>query len=71
LVVVAIGIVGGVAGALAAGRLVTSLLFGLAPADPVTILAAIAIMLAVTLFAAYLPARQAARVDPLIALHHD
>jgi predicted permease len=71
LVVVAIGIVGGVAGALAAGRFVTSLLFGLAPADPVAVVGAIVVMLAVALLAAYLPARRASRVDPLTALHHD
>jgi predicted permease len=71
LIVVAIGILSGIGVALAAGRLVTSLLFGLAPTDPVTIVGAIAVMLTVALVAAYLPARRASRVDPLIALHHD
>jgi predicted permease len=71
LVIVVIGILCGIAGALAAGRFVTSLLFGLAPTDPVTIFGAIAVMLTVALLAAYLPARRASRVDPLIALHHD
>jgi predicted permease len=71
LVVVAIGVVCGIGVALAAGRFVTSLLFGLAPSDPVTIVGAIAVMLAVGVLAAYLPARRASRVEPMVALHHD
>lgn len=71
LAVVAVGVLCGLGVALAAGRFVTSLLFGLAPTDPVTIAAALAVMLTVAAIAAYLPARRASRVDPLIALHHD
>jgi len=70
-VVVAIGALCGIGVVVAAGRFVTSLLFGLAPTDPVTIVAAIAIMLTVGLLAAYLPARRASHVEPMIALHHD
>jgi predicted permease len=70
LLVVAIGTLCGVGVALAAGRFMGSLFFGLAPNDPATIASAIAVMLTVALLAAYLPARRASRVDPIIALHH-
>jgi putative ABC transport system permease protein len=62
------GMAVGVAGALLLGRLARSLLYGLAPSDPVTLSAAVAVTLAVALLAAYVPARRATRVDPLIAL---
>jgi len=70
-IMVAIGIVIGIAGALAAGRLVRTMLFGLAPADGLNIALAIATMLVVSMLAGYLPARRAARVDPMIALHYE
>jgi ABC-type antimicrobial peptide transport system permease subunit len=62
------GIVIGTAIALAAARFVASLLFDLAPTDPATISIAALIMIATSALAAYLPARSAARVDPMIAL---
>ncbi len=62
------GVVAGVGGALLLGRLARTLLYGLAPSDPVTLSAAVGVTLAVALVAAYLPARRATRVDPLIAL---
>jgi ABC-type antimicrobial peptide transport system permease subunit len=62
------GIVLGVIGAMAAGRLIQSLLFGVAPSDPVVYITAIATLLTVTSIASFLPARRAARVDPAIAL---
>jgi predicted permease len=68
MAMVAIGIAIGLAVSLAAGRLVTTLLFGLAATDPVTIGVATMLMIAVSAFAGYLPARRAARVDPMIAL---
>ena len=71
LMLVAIGIVIGIAAALAAGRLVTTMLFGLAPTDGVTITLAIATMLVVSVAAGYLPARRASRVDPIVALHYE
>jgi ABC-type antimicrobial peptide transport system permease subunit len=68
-------VVGGVAlglfAALALGRLVTALLFGLAPTDGPTIVTATIVMLVVSAIAGYLPARRAARVDPIIALHYE
>ena len=68
---VAIGVVIGLAAAIAAGRLVASLLFGLPATDPTTMLAAMAVMVAVSAIAGYLPARRASRVDPLVALHYE
>ncbi len=63
-----IGIAVGVAGALGLTRLIANLLFGVNAADPLTF-AAISLLLAcVALLACYLPARRAARLDPMIAL---
>lgn len=62
------GVVAGVALATALGRLVSSQLFGVVPMDPGSILGASVLMLFIGLLAAYLPARRAARVDPLAAL---
>ena len=68
LVLVGIGVALGIAGVFAAGRLVTRLLFGIAPTDVATILQAVVVMLAVAGIAGYLPARRAAAVDPLVAI---
>jgi predicted permease len=65
------GLAIGLALALSAGRLISSVLFGLAPSDPTTVVAAIGTLVGVSLLAAYLPARRAAHVDPLIALRQD
>ena len=61
----------GVAGSLGAGRFVSTLLFGLAPTDVLTIVAATAVMIAVSALAGFLPARRASRVDPMVALRYD
>ena len=68
---VAIGVAIGLAVAMAAGRLVSSLLFGLGATDAFTILVATVVMVAVSALAGYLPARRASRVDPLVALHYE
>jgi ABC-type antimicrobial peptide transport system permease subunit len=68
---VVVGVVLGVLGAAAAGRLVASQLFGLAATDVSTIILAIAVMVLVSALAGYLPARRAARVDPIVALHYE
>src|SRR5262245_55273525 len=65
---VLIGLAIGLPAALAGARLTTSLLFGLTPADPLTITVATMLLLAVAALAGYLPARKASRVDPMIAL---
>lgn len=61
----------GVAGALALSRLLASQLFQVSPTDPVALIAACALLLAVALIAAYLPARRATRIDPARALRAD
>ena len=68
---VAIGVAIGLAVAMAAGRLVSSLLFGLGATDAITILVATVVMVTVSALAGYLPARRASRVDPLVALHYE
>ena len=65
---VATGILLGVPIAFAVGRLVRSQLFGISGADPLTFVAATAVLTIVAGAAAYLPARRASRVDPMVAL---
>jgi predicted permease len=71
MILVVVGIVIGVAVALGASRLVTTLLFGLASTDAMTIAAAIVLMMIVSALAGFLPARRASRVDPMVALRYD
>jgi predicted permease len=70
-VLVGIGLVVGLGAALATSRLVATLLFGVQPTDTATIAAAMLVMTAVSAFAGYLPARRAARVDPMVALRYE
>ena len=65
---VIIGVAIGLPAAIAGARLISTLLFGLAPTDPLTICVATLLLLVVAAFAGYLPARKAARVDPMTAL---
>jgi predicted permease len=67
----AIGLVVGAILAATASRTAASLLFGLEPRDPVTLGAAIAALSLVAMLAAYVPARRAARLDPVVALRED
>jgi predicted permease len=71
MALVAAGIAIGIALAFVASRLVASLLYGLAPTDPLTMAAAMAVMGTVSAVAGYLPARRASRVDPMVALHYE
>jgi predicted permease len=68
---VLLGLVAGVAGALALGRLLTSLLFEVSPADPLTIGTVIIALAAVAAFACTVPALRAMRVDPMTALRYE
>jgi ABC-type antimicrobial peptide transport system permease subunit len=68
---VLMGVVAGVAGALALGRLVASMLYGLKAWDPATFVSASALLILVALAASSIPARRAAGVDPMRALRHE
>lgn len=65
---IAIGLVAGLAGALAGGSLLASLLYETNPRDPATLVVVAVGLLALALLACWLPARRAAKVDPVVAL---
>jgi putative ABC transport system permease protein len=65
---VVLGLVLGIAGALASGRIIRGLLFGIEPNDPLTFAAAALIMAAIGVVACWIPALRAARVDPVITM---
>lgn len=67
----AAGLFIGIAGALAVTRVLDSLLFGVTASDPLTFAGVSAALITVLLLAAYLPARRATRVDPIVALRAD
>jgi putative ABC transport system permease protein len=63
-----IGVIAGIAGAFALTRVIANLLFGVSASDPVTFIAISLLLIAVAFIACYLPARRAAKLDPMIAL---
>jgi putative ABC transport system permease protein len=65
------GILIGLAGAFALTRVMRSLLFGVSATDPVVFAGVSAVLLAVAMLAAYLPARRAARIDPIEAIRYE
>jgi predicted permease len=65
---VAIGVAIGIPVALAATRMIASMLFGVKTTDPLTISVAVLVMVTVALVAGYIPARRATKVDPMVAL---
>jgi putative ABC transport system permease protein len=68
---VVIGSVIGLIGALLSSRAIGSLLYGVKPADPWTLGAIVVVIAGTAMLASYLPARRAARVDPLVAIRYD
>ena len=71
MLLVAVGAAVGLAGGAAATRLMTSLLFGVRPTDPLTYVAAVVFLFVVALLASWLPARRATKVDPMVALRYE
>jgi ABC-type antimicrobial peptide transport system permease subunit len=67
----AAGIVVGLPVAIGLSRFVRSQLYGLSPTDPFTLTLAAVILSTVALFAGYVPARRATRVDPMRALRYE
>jgi putative ABC transport system permease protein len=66
-----LGTLAGLLGGYIAGRLMSSLLYEAGPTDPATVALTLAILVTTALLASYLPARRAARVDPMVALRYE
>jgi ABC-type antimicrobial peptide transport system permease subunit len=71
MALVGAGIVLGLGTAMAASRLIGNLLFGVAAVDPMSMTTAVVVMVLLSAFAGYLPARRASRVDPIVALRYE
>lgn len=65
------GVLIGVPLAMGVGKAMGSLLFGLKPTDPLTLVTGVALLAAVAMAAAYIPARRAMKVNPMVALRYE
>ncbi len=65
------GVVIGLAGAFSLTRLVSSLLYGVGPTDPLTFVCAPIALITIAVLASYIPARRAANVDPMVTLRQE
>jgi predicted permease len=70
-ILILIGTAAGLAGAIALTRLIKTLLFGVSASDPATFALIALLLVVVALIASYIPARRAAKVDPMVALRHE
>jgi ABC-type antimicrobial peptide transport system permease subunit len=68
---VLIGLVAGLIGAIALGTILRRVLYGISPADPLSLGVVVLVLLTTAAAACYLPARRAAALDPTIALRHE
>ena len=66
-----LGVALGAVGALALGHVVSSLIYGVKPTDPITFLVVAFLLTVIALFASIIPAYRAAKVDPMVALRYE
>lgn len=71
IMLASLGTAAGILAAIAVGHLLTKLLWGVKPTDPLALIAVTALLIAVALVAALIPARRATRVDPIVALRYE
>jgi ABC-type antimicrobial peptide transport system permease subunit len=66
-----VGIAVGISAALAAGRVLERLVSGMQPTEPLTFALMVSVLVAAALFASFVPARRASRIDPMRALRQE
>lgn len=71
LKLVVFGVIFGLAGVMFFNRFLSSLLYGVTSTDPITSIAALLLLLVTAILASWLPARRAAKIDPIVALRYE